>query len=90
MKTLRLIGFVLAAVVTGPLWPVGFVLAWLHRWGNALAVAVIRWGFWEPCRWAGVGMVRSWRACWAAKPEVQRVEAAENFKRRARRVMRGR
>lgn len=90
MKALRLIGFVLAAVVTGPLWPVGFVLAFTHRWLNALALAVIRWGFWEPCRWAGVGMVQSWRACWAEKPEVHQSEAAERMRLRARRARRGR
>lgn len=86
MKLLKLIGFVLAAFVTAPLWPVGFVLAWLH-WALG---EVIRWGFWVPCRWAGSGMVQSWRALRAAEPEVQRVATAEGFKRRARRAMRGR
>lgn len=76
--------------LSGPLWVVGFLLAWSHRIVNGAAVAVIRWGFWEPIRWVWLGMVNAWRA-YRAKPaahgsEAERIAKAEKFRRRASRV----
>lgn len=90
MRALKLLGFVVVFALTGPLWVVGFVLVWLHKFVNGVALAVIRWGFWEPCQWGWLGMVNAWRAFRAAPPtpgsEAERLAKAENFRRRAAKV----
>ncbi len=91
MCLLRLIGFVLVFLLTGPLWVVGFVLSWLHWLVNKVAAFVLGVLFWRPCRWAWSGMLGAWRA-WraAAQPADEIAAAGERMRRRASRAMRGR
>lgn len=87
MKLLKLVGFVLMFVLTGPLWVVGFVLSWLHWLVNRAAAFVLGVLLWKPCRWAWSGMLGAWRA---KQPADEIKEAAERMRRRASRAMRRR